>query len=254
MDSAGAMWSARGTLSALTAQKLNRRRSGSHRRRRRFRPRTSLGFVAAPMLYRRTTNPSRRRIVRHAAETPVFHGTKRSLSRPRRSGTQERPRRSGATLHARSVRTELKSCTQPATPSPARATDSRSLFRLVHIVRAAPELDVLDRRGTTGGVGLDMVELEEPALGTAPMRSDERALAGIALPHLPLHGGRNVARAAATSRPARGCSVVASLARSRSDTRSVSARSKMAAGSPVGSSVAAGPELDGACHASRATR
>ena len=30
------------------------------------------------MLYRRTANPSRRRIVRPAAETPVFHGTKRS--------------------------------------------------------------------------------------------------------------------------------------------------------------------------------
>ena len=43
-----------------------------------FRPKRSRGFVAEPMFYRPTANPSRRRTVSPPAEGLVFHGPKRS--------------------------------------------------------------------------------------------------------------------------------------------------------------------------------
>ena len=57
-----------------------------------FRRKGSLGFVAEPMLYRRTANPSRRRIVSPAAKGRFFHGAKRSAE----STTSLRRVRSGA--------------------------------------------------------------------------------------------------------------------------------------------------------------
>jgi hypothetical protein len=68
-------------LSAVTAQSLKRSRSGSNRRRRPFRLKGSLGLVAEPMLDRRSIRPSRRRIVRSAAERP-FSTARSGASRP----------------------------------------------------------------------------------------------------------------------------------------------------------------------------
>ena len=55
-----------------------------------IRLRGPLGLVAEPMLYRRSRHPSRRRIVRSAAEGPFFHGANWSaeppLVTPARSG------------------------------------------------------------------------------------------------------------------------------------------------------------------------
>jgi hypothetical protein len=64
----------------------------------------------------------------------------------------------------------------------------------VHIVRAAPELDILDDGLTADSVRLDVMELQKPTLSTTALRPDERALASIPLPHLPPHRRRNVAR------------------------------------------------------------
>ena len=58
----------------------------------RFRLKRSLGLVAEPMLYRRTDHPSRRRIVRPAAEGLFFHGAKRSAE-PTGSRRRARPNR-----------------------------------------------------------------------------------------------------------------------------------------------------------------
>ena len=162
------------------------------------------------MLYRRTATPTDAPAVRPAAEDAGFRrhaprhargalsaveGRSGAPSRPRRFGTQERPRRSRAhdTLARSGPSSRL--VRRPRLPHQQRQSTPEVLLRLVHVVRATPELDVLDRGRTTNGVGTHVVKLEEPALGTAPVRSDERAPATVAPPHLPPHGGRNVARA-----------------------------------------------------------
>ena len=48
--------------------------------------------------------------------------------------------------------------------------------------------------GTAGGVWLDVMELEEGALGAAAVRADESAPALVAPPHGAAHRGRNVSR------------------------------------------------------------
>ncbi len=82
----------------------------------------------------------------------------------------------------------------PRLPHQQRQSSPEILLRLVQVVRSTPQFDVLDRRLTTDSMGFNVMELEEPALGTAPVRPHERAPAAVALPHLPPHGGRNVTR------------------------------------------------------------
>ena len=50
-------------------------------------------------------------------------------------------------------------------------------------MRAAAELDVVERRLPAVGEGLHVVQLQEPALGAPARRAHERALRGVTLPH-----------------------------------------------------------------------
>jgi len=64
---------------------------------------------------------------------------------------------------------------------------------LISIVSAASELDVLDRRFSTGSVGHDVMELEErPRCTSVPILCSESALTAVARPHRPPDLGRNV--------------------------------------------------------------
>ena len=66
--------------------------------------------------------------------------------------------------------------------------------RLIGIVRAATQLDVLFRRHSAYGVRLHVVELEERALTAASFGPDERAAPTITSPHGAPHRRRDVAR------------------------------------------------------------
>ena len=61
-------------------------------------------------------------------------------------------------------------------------------------MRAATQLDVLYRRRSAHGIGLDVVELQERALTAASFGPDERAAATVTSPHGASHRGRDVAR------------------------------------------------------------
>ena len=74
-----------------------------------FRLKGSLGLVAEPMLYRRSIHPSRRRIVRSAAEGPFFHGAKRSAEPP--ASLRRAP--SGAACDLATLRTRRKAAGPP---------------------------------------------------------------------------------------------------------------------------------------------
>jgi hypothetical protein len=89
-------------------------------------------------------------------------------------------------------------------PGRIRAPRFRRTARLhAHIVCAAAQLNVGGGRGTACGIRLDVVKLEESAFGAAPAPSHERTPPFVAPPHLALHGGRDVPRAAGrTSRAA----------------------------------------------------
>ena len=66
--------------------------------------------------------------------------------------------------------------------------------RLIRIVRAAAQLDVLDCRRSADGIGLYVVELQERALSAASFGPDERAAAAVTSPHGAPHRCRDVAR------------------------------------------------------------
>ena len=67
-------------------------------------------------------------------------------------------------------------------------------LRLVLIVRAASEFDVLRRRFTAHGKRAYVMELEEARLRTSPARSVKGAPSSITLPDLALYACRDVAR------------------------------------------------------------
>jgi hypothetical protein len=50
-------------------------------------------------------------------------------------------------------------------------------------------LNILRRRGSSGGEGYDVVKLQETAFGASTIRSDERTLASVARPDFALHDG-----------------------------------------------------------------
>jgi hypothetical protein len=64
----------------------------------------------------------------------------------------------------------------------------------VHVVRATPELDVLEDGLATGGVWFRMVEFQKATLCATAVRADERALTAIAFPDRSPHCSRNVTR------------------------------------------------------------
>ena len=57
--------------------------------------------------------------------------------------------------------------------------------RLVRVVRAAAQLDVICPGITAHGVWLHVVELETAGLPAPPLDASERAPPAVALPHLP---------------------------------------------------------------------
>ena len=75
-----------------------------------------------------------------------------------------------------------------------RTNEPKYCLRLECVVRAAAQLDVVNRRLSAVGERLDVVQLQESALGAPARASDERTPRSIALPHLAPHGRRNVPR------------------------------------------------------------
>ena len=75
-----------------------------------------------------------------------------------------------------------------------RQSIAKVLRRLVHVVRPATELQVLNNGLTAVGVRPHVMELQKSSLRTATVRPDERAPAAITVPHLPPDRRRNVAR------------------------------------------------------------
>jgi hypothetical protein len=67
--------------------------------------------------------------------------------------------------------------------------------RLIRVVRAAAQLDVLNRRRPAHGMGLHVVKFQERALATTPFGPDERAASTITSSHGAPHRRRDVARA-----------------------------------------------------------
>ena len=65
----------------------------------------------------------------------------------------------------------------------ARAWEAEIQPRLIPVVPAASQLDVLQRGLAAMRIRHYMVKLQECALGAAPVGSDERALLAITLPH-----------------------------------------------------------------------
>ena len=68
-------------------------------------------------------------------------------------------------------------------------------LRLVRVVRAAPELQILDARHAAGRERHHVMKLEEARLSAAAMCADECALPSVAIPDRPPHRGRHMARA-----------------------------------------------------------
>lgn len=83
-------------------------------------------------------------------------------------------------------------CRAPHFPPLAHQRVSEEDARLILVVRAAAELDVVDRSGAASGVRLDVVELEERRLAASPRGPDECAASLIALPHCTFYDSRNV--------------------------------------------------------------
>lgn len=75
-----------------------------------------------------------------------------------------------------------------------RQSIAKVLLRFANVVRPAPELKIPNNCRPADRVWLRVMELQEAALRTPPVRAHERALAAIALPHLSLHRSRNVTR------------------------------------------------------------
>ena len=70
--------------------------------------------------------------------------------------------------------------------------------RLVRVVRAASQLDVLDCRRSADAMGLHVVELQERAFTAASFGPDERATAAVTSPHGAPRRCRDVARGSRT--------------------------------------------------------
>jgi hypothetical protein len=80
----------------------------------------------------------------------------------------------------------------PLSTRPARAELE---VGLIGIVRAAPKLDIADRRLAAFGVGLDVVELDEAAFpASASVMADERATTAVPDPDRALHARGDMAR------------------------------------------------------------
>jgi len=74
-------------------------------------------------------------------------------------------------------------CSTPHLPSLADERVAEEEARLILIVRAAAELDVVRRGGASGPVRLDVVELQECCLAASACASNKGALSFIAQPH-----------------------------------------------------------------------
>ena len=97
------------------------------------------------------------------------------------------------------------------------------------IVTKVDELMVLcDRLEAT------QAESRKPRFGTPSSRTAKGALVAVALPHLPPHGRPNVPRVPRQQGHVRGCFAPASFFSPHRPTSNDSARSKIAAGSPIG--------------------
>jgi hypothetical protein len=71
---------------------------------------------------------------------------------------------------------------------------AEKLLGLERVVRPAAELQVIHRGLSSRRVRLHVMELEEAAFFTAPLRADEGAAAAIALADHAFHRGRDVPR------------------------------------------------------------
>src|SRR5436309_577805 len=94
--------------------------------------------------------------------------------------------------HRPAPRTRRWSVLHPYLLSLADERVAEEKARLILVVRAAAELDVLRRRRASRRVGRDVMELEERDLATPACASHERAASLIALPHCPPNGRRYV--------------------------------------------------------------
>jgi hypothetical protein len=99
---------------------------------------------------------------------------------------------------------------------------------------AAPQLQIVRRRLAANGKRDDMVKFQKPSFTTPAIRANECASAVVAFPHDTPNGRRDVRLPVVEHGAGRGRSTCATFRRSRSWSNTVSARSKIAAGSPVG--------------------
>src|SRR5688500_1533546 len=65
-------------------------------------------------------------------------------------------------------------------------------LRFVHVVGAAPQLDVVHRGVPAGGKGIQVVKFQEGAAAAAAVGTDERTLAAVASPGRSPDGSGNV--------------------------------------------------------------
>ena len=86
----------------------------------------------------------------------------------------------------------------------SRQQGSKEQLRLIAIVPAAAQLNILRRRGSSGREGDDVVELQEAAFGASTIRPDEGTLASVARPDVtdPLPRPTNIHRYPFASRAA----------------------------------------------------
>ncbi len=82
--------------------------------------------------------------------------------------------------------------THRAFPHHVLPSQPKPPLRLVGVVGATPQLEVVDNRRAAVREGDDMVVLEEPALGAATGRSDKGAATAVPVPDCALHRRRDV--------------------------------------------------------------
>ena len=103
------------------------------------------------------------------------------------------------------------------------------------VVRTAAQFDILHRRRAADCEWHHVMELQEPTFGASAVGTDESALTAVAVPHFPPHSCGMCRLSHRPGRRARrGVVVAANFLRSSSASSTVSARSKIVAGSPFG--------------------